>query len=105
MMRSTPRWRGALLIRGPNVAPDHWVPALRRTVKNAAPRPGHGAGGSAPRLLHRRFQTHFPRSRRKRLLLAFVRRPARHPDHVESRANAAVRVGKALRLELRHAQH
>jgi len=32
MLRSKPRWRGALLIRRPNVAPDHWVPALRRTV-------------------------------------------------------------------------
>jgi hypothetical protein len=29
----------ALLIRGPSM----WVPVLRRIVKNAAPRPGHGA--------------------------------------------------------------
>jgi len=28
MLRSTPRWRGALLIRGPNLPLDHWVSAL-----------------------------------------------------------------------------
>jgi hypothetical protein len=38
MLRSAPLLRrGALLIRGP------WVPALRSSVKNAAPRPGHEA--------------------------------------------------------------
>src|SRR5579872_6843307 len=105
MLRSTPRWRGALLIRGPSVALDHWVPALRRTVKKAAPRPGHGADGSPARLLHRLLQPHFPRSRPERLLLALMRRPSRQPDHVEGRANTAVGVGKALAIELRHPQH
>jgi len=40
MLRSTPRLRrSALLIRRPW---PQWVPALRSSVKNAAPRPGHG---------------------------------------------------------------
>src|SRR4029079_14580098 len=33
---------GALQNRGPCLRPE-WVPALRSSVKNAAPRPGHGA--------------------------------------------------------------
>jgi hypothetical protein len=40
MLRSMPHLRrGALLIRGPSLYP--WVPVLRSSVKNAAPRPGH----------------------------------------------------------------
>src|SRR5713101_1750857 len=43
MLRSAPHWRrGALLIRGPQVPGGPWVPALRSSVKDAAPRPGHG---------------------------------------------------------------
>jgi hypothetical protein len=39
-LRNTPHLRrGALLIRGPSPYP--WVPVLRSSVKNAAPRPGH----------------------------------------------------------------
>src|ERR1700694_502630 len=33
--------RGALLIRGPSYFGGEWVPALRSSAKNAAPRPGH----------------------------------------------------------------
>jgi hypothetical protein len=35
------RASGALLIRGPCSALREWVPALRSSVKDAAPRPGH----------------------------------------------------------------
>ena len=42
MLRNAPRLRrGALLIRGPSSISHAWVPALRSSVKNAAPRPGH----------------------------------------------------------------
>ena len=41
----------------------------------------------------------------QRLLLAFMRRPARQPDHVEGGADAAVGIGKALGVDLRHPQH
>jgi hypothetical protein len=36
----------ALLIRGPWL--QVWVPDLRRSVKNAAPRPGHEAASPSP---------------------------------------------------------
>src|SRR5882724_10197278 len=43
MLRSAPLLRrGALLIRGPFFLAWGWVPALQSSVKNAAPRPGHG---------------------------------------------------------------
>jgi hypothetical protein len=35
------RLRDALLTRGPCLNEEVWVPALRRSVKDAAPRPGH----------------------------------------------------------------
>jgi hypothetical protein len=35
--------RGALLIRGASCTMEVWVPALRRSVKHAVPRPGHDA--------------------------------------------------------------
>jgi hypothetical protein len=41
MARPEHRLRGALLIRGPPRRRHIWVPALRSSVKNAAPRPGH----------------------------------------------------------------
>ena len=47
--------RGALLIRGPWLR--QWVPALRRIVKNAAPRPGHEQ--NVLPLLDRRFPVSF----------------------------------------------
>ncbi len=34
-----------------------------------------------------------------------MRRPAREPDHVKRRADAAIRVGKTLGVNLRHPQH
>ena len=40
----------------------------------------------------------------QRLLLALMRRPARQPDHVEGGADAAVGIGKALAVDLRHPQ-
>jgi hypothetical protein len=42
MLRSAPHLRrGALLIPGSILFDYEWVPALRSSVKNAAPRPGH----------------------------------------------------------------
>ena len=55
--------------------------------------------------LHRRLQTRFRRARLQRLLLAFMRRPAGQPDHIEGRADAAVRIGKTFAVNLRHPQH
>ena len=34
-----------------------------------------------------------------------MRRPARQPDHIEGGADAAVGIGKALAVDLRHPQH
>jgi len=49
---------GALLNRGGAPA---WVPALRCTVKNAAPRPGHGCMASrASEILTRRARQNNP---------------------------------------------
>ena len=42
------------------------------------------------------------RSRRERLLLALVRRPARQPDDLEGRAHAAVGIGEALGIDFHH---
>ena len=55
--------------------------------------------------LHRRLQTRLRRTRLQRLLLALMRRPAGQPDHVEGRADAAIRIGKAFAVDLRHPQH
>ena len=55
--------------------------------------------------LHRRLQARLRRARLQRLLLAFMRRPAGQPDHVEGGADAAVGIGKAFAVNLRHPQH
>src|ERR1043166_7682703 len=44
-------------------------------------------------------------ARAQRLLLALVRGPGGEPDDVEGGADAAVGIGKALTVDLRHAQH
>ena len=56
------------------------------------------------RSLHRLRQTGLRRSRLQRLLLAFVRRPAGQPDHIEGGADAAVGIGKSFGVDLRHPQ-
>src|SRR4051812_20391548 len=56
------------------------------------------------RLLHRLFQARFRRTGPQRLWLAFMRRPAGQPDHIEGGADAAVSVGEALAVDLRHPQ-
>src|SRR5690242_14207608 len=55
--------------------------------------------------LHRRLEARLRRAGAQRLLLAFVRRPGGEPDDVEGGADAAVGVGEALGVDLRHAQH
>ena len=57
-----------------------------------------------PSPFHRFRQTRLRRSRPQRLLLALMRRPAGQPDHVEGGADAAVGIGKALGVKLRHPQ-
>ena len=80
-----------------------WVPALRCTADEALHRVRDTVSPSLP--LHRRLQARFRRTRPQRLLLAFMRRPAGQPDHVEGGADAAVGIGKALGVDLRHPQH
>src|SRR5258707_15071964 len=57
------------------------------------------------RLLHRLGKARLRRAGPQRLLLAFVGRPAGQPDHVESGADAAVGIGKALAIDVGHPQH
>ena len=70
-------------------------------------KPGHD-GDEVQRLrlpLHRRLQARLRRSRPQRLWLAFMRRPAGQPDDVEGGADAAVGIGEAFGVDLRHPQH
>src|SRR3979411_1063951 len=83
----------------------------RRWIAGSSPamtteeRCASGTRSLARRLpLHRLRQTGFRRTRLQRLLLAVIRRPARQPDHVEGGANAAVGIGKAFAVNLRHPQ-
>ena len=71
------------------------------TVPNGEPGHGERERVSLP-LLHRVLQTRFRRARLERLLLALVRRPGGEPDDVEGGADAAVRVGEALGIDLCH---
>src|ERR1700746_1517501 len=68
-----------------------WVPTLRSSATAL-----HRVRGTIICLrlsLHRLRQTGLRRARPERLPLAFMRRPRRQPDHIESGTDASVGVG------------
>jgi hypothetical protein len=105
MLRSAPHLRrGALLIRGPPLPVSMWVPALRSSVKDAAPRPGHERNLLSPQSsdlpvgqfvdscvessLQKYFGFHSPQIRS---------RTFRIPSHTEGRFAIVTNVGHGMR--------
>ena len=80
-----------------------WIPALRSSVKNAAPRPGSISRAFLPFTASARLA--FAEPGRSGFGWLSMRRPAGQPDHIEGGADAAVGIGKAFAVDLRHPQH